>query len=110
MRPTIVVAAPEFGFGTHVAAESADLALLAAEVQPWMRMHPAVAVKRAFYASHPLPGLLRAGAGSALLVVGDHGYGRIVRTLLGTVSDGALDAAGCPVAVVHGYERRGATP
>lgn len=94
---------------THFAAEPADLALLAAEAEPWMRKYPAVTVKRALYSGHPLPGLLRAATGAALLVVGDHGYGRIVRTLLGTVSDGALDAAGCPVAVVHGYERRGGT-
>lgn len=94
---------------THFATEPADLALLAAEVEPWMRKYPAVAVKRALYGGRPLPGLLRATGGATLLVVGDHGHGGVVRAILGSVSDGALDDAGCPVAVVHGYEWREAT-
>jgi nucleotide-binding universal stress UspA family protein len=95
---------------THASGESAGLAELADEVELWMRKFPAVAVQRAMYAGRPLPGLLRAAAGARLLVVGDHGHGPGVRALLGTVSDGAIDRASCPVAVVNGWERRGGTP
>lgn len=95
---------------THFAAEPAGLELLATEVEPWMRKYPNVATKRAVYAGRPLPGLVRAAAGASLLVVGDHGHSAAVRAVLGTVSDGVLDAAQCPVAVVHDYERRGGQP
>jgi nucleotide-binding universal stress UspA family protein len=95
---------------THFAAEPAQLGLLADEVEPWMRKYPQVPVKRAILTGQPLAGLLRAGRGAALLVVGDHGHGPVMRALLGTVSDGALRAAGEPVAVVHGLERREGTP
>lgn len=100
----------ETTLSTHFAAEPPDQHLLATEVEPWMRKYPAVAVKRAIVTGRPLTGLLRVGRGAALLVVGDHGHGRVVRALLGTVSDGALDAAAGPVAVVHGIERRNGTP
>jgi nucleotide-binding universal stress UspA family protein len=90
--------------------ESRGERLLATEVEPWMSKYPAVAVNPALYAGRPLPGLLRAASGAHLLVVGDHRHGAAVRAVLGTVSDGAIDAAGCPVAVVPGYERRGETP
>lgn len=98
----------ETTLSTQFAAEPDDLGLLAAEVEPWMRKYPAVPVKRAIFTGHPVAGLLHGARGAALLVVGDHGRGRIGRTLLGTVSDGAIDAARGPVAVVHGFERRGA--
>ncbi|HEU4422612.1 MAG TPA: universal stress protein [Pilimelia sp.] len=95
---------------THFAAEPAGLELLATEVEPWMRKYPNVATKLAVYAGRPLPGLVRAAAGASLLVVGDHGHSAAVRAVLGTVSDGVLDAAPCPVAIVHDYERRGGQP
>jgi len=94
---------------THFTAEPAGLALLAVEVELWMRKYPAVPTKRALYAGRPLPGVLRAASGASLLVVGDHGYGAAVRAILGTISDGVLDRADCPVAIVHALERRGAT-
>ncbi|HEX2774067.1 MAG TPA: hypothetical protein VHN18_16780 [Micromonosporaceae bacterium] len=34
----------------------------------------------------------------------------VMRALLGTVSNGTVRAAGGPLAVVHGLERRGGTP
>jgi nucleotide-binding universal stress UspA family protein len=99
----------ETTLSTHFAAEPGDLRLLATEVEPWMRKYPQVQVKRGIFTGQPLPGLLRAARGAPLLVVGDHGHGRVMRALLGTVSDGAVHSAGGPVAVVHGLERRGGT-
>jgi nucleotide-binding universal stress UspA family protein len=86
---------------THIAVAPSGLALLGEEVEPWHHKHQQVPVKRALYGGRPLPGLLRAAAGAALLVVGDRGRGPAVRALLGSVSHGAIDQAGCPVAVAH---------
>ncbi|MEV4624211.1 universal stress protein [Asanoa sp. NPDC049573] len=82
-------------------AEPAGLDLLAAETEPWHYRHPDVPVKRAVFAGRPAEGLLRAAAGSALLCVGDRGRSWPVRTLLGSVSDRAVDSADAPVAVVR---------
>lgn len=100
----------EATLSTHFTTEPADLNLLAAEVEPWMRKYPEVPVKRAVFTGQPVAGLTRAASGAALLVVGDHGRGRVARALLGTVSDGALETARGPVAVVHGFERRNGGP
>jgi nucleotide-binding universal stress UspA family protein len=59
-----------------------------------------VPVKRAVFAGRPAEGLLRAGAGAALLCVGDRGRSWPARVLLGSVSDRAVDDADAPVAVV----------
>jgi nucleotide-binding universal stress UspA family protein len=92
---------------TRAGARTADLGVLADEVEPWMRKYPAVAVKQAVHAGRPLPGLLRAATAAHLLVVGDHRHRPAARALLGTVADGALDRAGCPVAVVHDWDTQG---
>jgi nucleotide-binding universal stress UspA family protein len=86
---------------THVAVAPTGLALLGEEVEPWHQKHQRVPFKRALYGGRPLPGLLRAATGATLLVVGDRGRGPAVRALLGSVSHGAVDQAGCPVAVAH---------
>jgi nucleotide-binding universal stress UspA family protein len=85
---------------THFAVEPAGLELLATETEPWHHRHPDVPVKRAVFAGRPAEGLLRAGAGAALLCVGDRGRSWPARALLGSVSDRAVDEADAPVAVV----------
>jgi nucleotide-binding universal stress UspA family protein len=65
-----------------------------------------VAVKRAAYGGAPLPGLVRAAQGAHLAVVGDRGRPPAVRALSGSVTDGLLGAAPCPVAVVRAPESR----
>ncbi|MEV4536637.1 universal stress protein [Asanoa sp. NPDC049518] len=85
---------------THFTAEPAGLDLLAAETEPWHHRHPDVPIKRAVFAGQPGDGLLRAGAGVALLCVGDRGRSWPARALLGSVSDRAVDEADAPVAVV----------
>lgn len=89
---------------THFNVEPASLELLKRAVEPWMRKYPQVAVKCAVYGGRPLPGLMRAARGARLLVLGDHGHGRLGpagRVLLGSVAHGALDEATGPVAVVR---------
>ncbi|GAB2958378.1 universal stress protein [Micromonospora polyrhachis] len=95
--------------------DPADLALLATEVDPWLHKFPDVPVRSTEYVGDPGPDLLRVATGARLLVVGDHG--REVPppvgspwapvTPLGEVSGSVIERAGCPVAVVPGWERPG---
>jgi nucleotide-binding universal stress UspA family protein len=50
---------------------------------------------------HPVAGLVAASAGQDLLVVGSRSGHARVAALLGSVSQGVLHHATCPVAVVH---------
>jgi len=95
---------------THLVGEPEALELLAAEVEPWQHTFPRVSVKRAIFAGPPLSGLLRGSDGAALLVVGDRGLGPVRRALLGSVSQGAIERAGEPVAVVRGDGNRPFSP
>jgi nucleotide-binding universal stress UspA family protein len=85
---------------THFTAEPAALEMLATEIEPWTHKYPVVGVKRAVFAGAPLPGLLRAGAGAPLLVVGARRHGPAARMLLGSVSRGVVERADGCVAVV----------
>ncbi|WP_203707388.1 universal stress protein [Asanoa iriomotensis] len=85
----------------HFAAEPAGLDLLAGETERLHHQRPDVAVKRAVFAGRPADGLLRAGAGAALLCLGDRGRSWPARALLGSVTDRAVDCADAPVAVVR---------
>jgi nucleotide-binding universal stress UspA family protein len=49
---------------------------------------------------HPVAGLVSEAAGAHLLVVGAHGRHALAGTLLGSVSQGVLHHATCPVAVI----------
>jgi nucleotide-binding universal stress UspA family protein len=90
---------------SHFVVEPAGLDLLADEVEPWSHKYPNVPVKRAMFAGRPVEGLLRAANGAALLCVGDRGRSWPARTVLGSVSDRAIDGADAPVAVVKGGRR-----
>ena len=83
---------------------TAALAMLATEVEPWTREYPPVAVKRAVLADRPLPGLLRAGAGARLIVVGHRGHGPLARAMLGSVAHGLIEHATGPAAVTHMHD------
>ena len=48
-------------------------------------------------------GLVEAAHGAAMLVVGSHGYGRVTRAFLGSVSRECVRHASCPVLVVPGH-------
>jgi nucleotide-binding universal stress UspA family protein len=95
---------------THFPTEPAALRLLAEEVEPWQRKYPEVLVRRAVYAGRAVPGLLRAAASAAILVVGDRGRGLAARAVLGSVSHGVIDHAEGPVCVVPADSRREVRP
>lgn len=90
---------------THFSTEPAGLNLLATEIEPWTHKYPEVPVKRAVFAGRPLDGLLRAATTASLLVLGRSGRRTPGQALLGTVADGAIDAAESPVAVVKEVRR-----
>jgi nucleotide-binding universal stress UspA family protein len=66
----------------------------------WREKFPDVEVHAAVTREHPVEGLVAASNGQCLLVVGTHNRGALVGTLLGSVSQGVLHHASCPVAVV----------
>lgn len=71
----------------------------------WRLKYPDVAVHVAVVREHPVTGLVQLSRGQRLLVVGSRGRPARVGTLLGSVSQGVLHHASCPVAVVPMHRR-----
>lgn len=74
---------------------------LAEAVAGWQEKYPDVGVRRAVVRDFPVAGLLAESAGQDLIVVGSHSTHPRIGALLGSVSQGVLHHARCPVAVVH---------
>jgi nucleotide-binding universal stress UspA family protein len=85
---------------THFTVEPAELELLAEEVEPWSHKYPQTPVKRAVLAGGTVDGLVRAGEGAGLLVIGDKHRGPVSRVATGNVPLSVVDRAPCAVAVV----------
>lgn len=73
-------------------------AWLAEALAGWREKYPDVTVHPEVVRDHPTAGLVLASAAQHLLVVGKHG--RHPRAMLGSVSQGVLHHATCPVAVI----------
>ncbi|HEY7007640.1 MAG TPA: universal stress protein [Jatrophihabitantaceae bacterium] len=84
----------------HHGAEAAA-GWLAQTLSGWQQKHPEVRVRREIVHDHPVAGLVAASAGHDLLVVGSHARRPHVPSRLGSVSQGVLHHAHCPVAVLH---------
>ncbi|NGO70022.1 universal stress protein [Streptomyces boncukensis] len=69
-------------------------------VSPLSARHPGVRVEQEAVAGHPVQVLTDAAEGATGLVVGSRGHGGFVGMLLGSVSQGVLRHARCPVVVV----------
>src|SRR3954468_23378025 len=67
----------------------------------WQEKYPDVEVRRGVVRDHPVSALVASANGQDLLVVGSHSRHARVSALLGSVSQGVLHHATCPVAVVH---------
>jgi len=67
----------------------------------WQEKYPDVEVRRGVVRDHPVAALVAAANGQDLLVVGSHSRHARIAALLGSVSQGVLHHATCPVAVVH---------
>jgi nucleotide-binding universal stress UspA family protein len=70
-------------------------------VAPWRAKFPRVDVRETVLVAHPVAGLVQASVGQELLVVGNGaGDRRRSKALLGSVTQGVLHHADCPVAVI----------
>ncbi|MBB1154494.1 universal stress protein [Amycolatopsis dendrobii] len=69
-------------------------------------------VRTGAVAGAPGPALVRASADAAMLVLGSHGHSRVLRMLVGSVSEYCLRQARCPVVIVpaRSAEERGPLP
>ena len=94
---------------SQVAAEVADAvdgaaeeALVSESLAGWREKYPDVETRIVVRRQHPATGLVEAGAGAQLLVVGSRGLGGFRGLLLGSVSRSVLHHATCSVAIVRG--------
>jgi hypothetical protein len=79
---------------------SRDQAWLAEALASWPEKFPDVRVRSAVIRAHPTVGLIGESSNQDLLVVGSHGRRPSTARLLGSVSQGVLHHAYCPVAVI----------
>lgn len=91
---------------THFIVEPIELELLAVEVEPWERIYPHLAVRRAVLAGERLPGLIRAGVDSKLLVVGRRARRPRVAAVGGGLISNLVHDAPVTIAVVPEGSRR----
>jgi nucleotide-binding universal stress UspA family protein len=73
---------------------------LRAEVEPWSAKHPRTRVRHTVMHNRVTDGLVRAGLGAHLLVVGNRHRGAVSRARTGDVPSSVARTADCPVAVV----------
>jgi nucleotide-binding universal stress UspA family protein len=71
----------------------------------WREKYPDVHVDATAMEAHPVEGLVSASYTANLLVVGSHGRHALPGTMLGSVSQGVLHHATCPVAVLPLHDR-----
>jgi len=90
----------ETTLSTHFATEPRALELLADEVEPWALKYPVVAIRRAVLTGPVAEGLIRAGTGARLLVIGDKRRGVVSRARTGDIPRTVTAEAPCPVASV----------
>ena len=74
---------------------------LAEALTGWQEKYPDVTVRRQVVRDNAVSGLVRASLAQDLLVVGARAHHARAAALLGSVSQGVLHHALCPVAVVH---------
>lgn len=79
----------------------AEVAVAAEAVAGWSEKYPDVVVRRHVVNAHPVQALVDHCLGAELVVVGSRGRGGFTGLLLGSVSQGVLHHAQCPVMVVR---------
>ena len=107
---TVVHTCPERSSGSYVAPWLSDdpaarvaveQAATAQEVTGWSEQYPDVRVRRHVLRGDPVKALVDHSRGAELLVVGSRGIGGVSGRLVGSVSQGVLSRAHCPVVVVR---------
>lgn len=76
--------------------------MLAEALAGWQEKYPDVAVERDLVDAHPVDALVAESLTAHTLVIGAHGRHARLDTVLGSVSQGVLHHATCPVVVLHG--------
>lgn len=82
-----------------------EQALVAESLAGWQEKYPDVAVRRHSVRGLPVEALIRQSQSACLVVVGTRGRGGFGGLLLGSVSQGVMNRAKCPVAIVHGHKQ-----
>jgi nucleotide-binding universal stress UspA family protein len=91
--------------GDYAAARTQAASWLSEALAGWREKYPDVPVTAEVADTSAAAGLVEAAAGAHLLVVGTRGRNRLVGAMLGSVSQGVLHHATCPVAVVPTHVR-----
>lgn len=78
-----------------------ERSLLSQSIAGYREQFPAVDVRRHVVQRHPVDELVRLSENARMLVVGTRGRGSVRGVIEGSVSQGVLRRAHCPVAVVH---------
>jgi len=78
-----------------------EQALVAQSLAGWQEKYPDVTVRRHSVRGLPVEALVRQSETAALVVMGTRGRGGFRGLLLGSVSQGVMHRAHCPVAIVH---------
>jgi nucleotide-binding universal stress UspA family protein len=73
---------------------------LSKTLTPWQRRYPDVVASGAVIRDHPVAGLVAQSAAQHLLVVRSRSHSALAGTLVGSVTQGVLHHATCPVAVI----------
>jgi nucleotide-binding universal stress UspA family protein len=82
-----------------------EQALVAESLAGWQEEYPEVQVRRHSVRGLPVEALVRQSGNACLVVVGTRGRTGFSELLLGSVSQGVMHRAHCPVAIVHGPGR-----
>lgn len=96
------VPGPAAAFLDRDEIERHENAALGEALTPWQRKFPRVEVRPRLVLDRPAAALVTASVDAQLVVVGSHGHGERVGTLLGSVSRSVVHHAHCPVAVLSG--------
>jgi len=98
-RPSPLRPSTWLGQGAERARQQAEVWLSEA-LAGWREKFPDVEVASHVHDGQPVPTLVEESTAQYLLVVGKRGLGQVAGTVLGSVSQGVLHNATCPVAVV----------
>ena len=82
-----------------------EQALVAESLAGWHEKYPDVDVRRHSVRGLPVEALVRQSENACLVVVGTRGRAGFSELLLGSVSQGVMHNAHCPVAIVHGPKK-----
>jgi len=87
--------------GEWSAASDRETVLVGELLAGWHEQFPDVEVRRHLVRGHPVATLVEESQGAEMLVIGSRGRGGFTGLLLGSVSNGVLREASCPVVVVR---------